>query len=400
MNELTLRLERSFENTEFLQPEWDRVVAQLGGSVYMSYDWCKTWWKFYGCGKELRIFLFSAADNLVGILPFYIDNLGPRPFQLRIARLVGANIPPKVFDPPIHEDWVQPIWRETIAQLFGHDRCDLLSLGPVSELHKGTGFLHEGTGKALDGMGVKVAASSQTIHTIFWLPKSLDEFFEAMPRGERKKRQYEIRLLKKETSATEDVVCEPGRIEQEFEDFTRLHTQQWQGKGKLGHFRSWPQGEDYNRALVRALGKLGRVRFMRIRAANRVVSSQYVFAFGNCYYWELPARAIGDQWQRFSLGPAGFLAMVDRAIQEGISRVEAGLAQYDYKRKLNGKEYAARTYRIVADSAASRLRVRVFNLLRTCLLWGYYKLWYSRISPRLPTRFRKPIWTVWLRFDF
>jgi hypothetical protein len=92
--------------------------------------------------------------------------------------------------------------------------------------------------------------------------------------------------------------------------------------------------------------------------------------------------------------------MVEQATKEGISRVEAGLAEYDYKRKLNGKEYAVRTYHIVADSLASRLRFRVFNLLRTCLLWGYYKLWYARISPHFPARFRKPIWTVWLRFDF
>jgi CelD/BcsL family acetyltransferase involved in cellulose biosynthesis len=400
MSGLTLRVVSSFENTDSLRPEWDQTAAQLCSNVYMSYDWCKTWWQFYGWGRELRVFLFTAKEKLVGIIPIYIDNLGPKSFQLRVARLVGANIPPKVFDPPIQEDWAQSIWREMITQLFEHDRCDLLSLGPVSELHVGTQLLHEDTGKTLEGTGVKVVTVSQTVHTVWWVPKSMEQFFAAMPKSVRKQGQRKIRQLKNEWAMTSDVVGQPERLEQEFEDFIHLHAQQWRGKGKRGHFGSWPKGEDYNRSLVQALGKLGRVRFIRLLAHSQVVSSLYVFAFGNRFYAELSARAIGEQWQKYNLGSTGILATVEQAIAEGISRIEAGLAEYDYKRRLNGQEYAARTYHLLADSTASRIRIWVFNLLRICLLWSYYKIWYARVSPHLPERFRKPIWNLWLRFDF
>src|ERR1035441_9174106 len=93
---LKCRFETAFEGLEPFRSCWDDAVIRLGGSIYMSYDWCRTWWQFYGQGKELRIFLFTSADRVVGILPLYIDSLGWGPLRFRVARLVGANIPPKV----------------------------------------------------------------------------------------------------------------------------------------------------------------------------------------------------------------------------------------------------------------------------------------------------------------
>ena len=109
---------------------------------------------------------------------------------------------------------------------------------------------------------------------------------------------------------------------------------------------------------------------------------------------------VGQQWQRFSLGQAGFFALVDAAIREGKTRVEAGLAHYDYKQKLKATEHATRVVRVVGHRPASRLRTAIGLCLRFCLLWGYHKTWYRRISPRLPPLFRRPIWTLWLRLDF
>jgi hypothetical protein len=131
-----------------------------------------------------------------------------------------------------------------------------------------------------------------------------------------------------------------------------------------------------------------------------VISSQYAFAFAESIYWELPARVIGPNWQRFSLGPAGFFALVDAAIKEGKTRVEGGLAHYDYKQKLNAREFATHVVRIVGRSTGSRFRARLFLWLRSALLVGYYKIWYARVSPRLPAPFRKPISSFWLRLDF
>jgi CelD/BcsL family acetyltransferase involved in cellulose biosynthesis len=246
----------------------------------------------------------------------------------------------------------------------------------------------------------RIALAREGVHTLFHLPKTLDEFFDGMEKDERKKRKYEMRLLAKEQSIARDVVSAPEKAEAEFERFASLHASQWCDKGKLGHFGSWPHGREYNLALVRALAKLGRVRFVRILAAGEVISSQFAFVFGDSWYWELPARLTERKWNRFSLGTTGFFGLAEEAIKEGKASIEGGIAHYDYKRKLGGTEYGLDVLRVVANRFGSKVRTRLFQWLRGCVQLVYYKIWYARVSPRLPATVRKPIWSFWLRLDF
>ena len=53
---LNVRIENSFLDS--LRAVWDEAAVELGATIYMSYDWCKTWWDFYGANAELKIFFF------------------------------------------------------------------------------------------------------------------------------------------------------------------------------------------------------------------------------------------------------------------------------------------------------------------------------------------------------
>jgi len=398
MADLEVKVECNYDVLDELRQAWDEAVIELGGSIYMSYDWSRTWWEFYGTGKELRIFLFRKEHRFVGIVPIYIDRVGFGPVRCSIARMVGSNIPPKVFDPPIQKDFAEFILREILKQLFEKDACDVLSLGPMSELHEAAGKMKDA---ALKSSLVKECRVVQGVHSVFWLPHSMEEYYQALSKNERKnRRKYELRTLKKEFDTRVEVLCTPEQVEQEFEDFVRQHTLHWNEQGMPGHFLAWPKATEYNRALVKAQAKLGRTRFVRILANNHVISNQYAFAFGNSYVWELPAQAGGKQWERFSLGPTGIVTMIDAAIREGKSRLEGGLAHYDYKLRLSAKEHETMTIRMIRNRLSSRIRFKFFNLFRFCLDVGYHKIWYRRIRPRIPALRRKPQWRLWLRLDF
>jgi CelD/BcsL family acetyltransferase involved in cellulose biosynthesis len=396
---LQVRIERDFRAVSELREQWDEAVERLGGSIYMSYDWSRTWWDFYGSRKELRLFLFSVNDKLVGVVPLYIDRIGFKPLQLSVARLVCSNIPPKAFNPPVDPDWAEPVFEAILLQLLEADRCDLISIGPVSET-RSTLERFESAARQHQALCGRVSRERSGVHTVFRLPKTMDEFFEGMDKDERKKRKYEMRLLAKEESIARDVIESPEKIEAEFESFARLHAQQWRGKGKLGHFGSWPSGRPYNLALVRSLARLGRVRFVRILADGEVISNQFAFVFGDTWYWELPARAMERKWNRFSLGTTGFFSLLEQAVKEGKALIEGGVAHYDYKQKLGGTEYGLEVLRIVANRSASKVRTWLYECLRRGLQLAYYKIWYARLAPRMPAAFRKPIWSFWLRLDF
>ena len=396
---LHCRLETSFDKLETFRDTWDDATSRLGGSIYLSYDWARLWWEFYGDGKALRIFIFSVGDQIVGILPIYVEVIRFGPISLKIARLIGSNIPPKVFNPPVDPALADDVFQQVLLQLFREDGCDALSFGPVSELHCSAEALSR---TALLALGLVAQGSdlSNGVHSVWHLPETMGEYFQSLSRNERKNRKADLKKLRTEHVGRVEVVCEPGQVEAEFENFLQQHAAQWAAEGRTGHFGAWPRAAEFNRALVKAHGRLRRVRFVRILAGEKTITNLYAFAFGGCYYCELPARSIDTQWDRFSLGPIGIVATIDAAIGERMTRMEGGLGHYDYKLRLNAKEHKTRILRAAANRPSSRLRFLFFTLLRTCGHFGYLKLWHQRLLPHLPIRLKRPQSRAWLSLDF
>lgn len=396
---MTCRVFDSFAGLDYLRPAWDQACLRTGGSVYMTYDWVRVWWEFYGRGAELRLFVFFTGESIEAVVPLYIVTLGSGPLRFRVARLVGASIPPKVFDPPVPEAHAPEVMGRVVDHLFENNACDLLSFGPVSELQPVVKCF---SAVCLQRTHlVKQCRVVSGIHSIFHVPATMEDYYAALSKNERKnRRKYELRLLKKEYEIHVDVVGDAAAVSQEFERFAEQHREQWNAEGKTGHFGAWPRALDYNRALVKAQGEQGRLRFIRITANGEVIANQYSFAFGDRYYWELPSRAVDQKWERFSLGPTGIVTMIEQALKAGMRRVEGGLAHYDYKVRLGAREYRTLCFRIVRAKRTARVRFALFSLLRTCWSYGYHKLWYRRVMPRLPRGFWRPQSESWLRMDF
>lgn len=397
---LTTAVASGFDDCPIPSEEWDKTVRSLGGPVYMTFDWLRTWWEFYGAGSLLRLFVFQADARPVGLLPMYFTRIGRRPLNLSIARVVGAPIPPKVFDPPMDDAWRAECVEQAVRVLLAKDAVDLVSLGPVT----GTAARWvEGTPlqRRLADVALWTAAA-QDVYTVFHLPPRMDEYLASLSRNEQKnRRKYELRTLRKEYAVRVEVVTNPvTELLAEFDRFAEQHTAQWRAEGRPGHFGAWPDALAYNRTLVTRVGARGRVRLLRIWANDKVVARQYAYAFGDRWWWELPSRIVGPQWDRFSLGPSAIVTMLQEAIREGVRQVEGGLGHYEYKLRLKGEEHPAVVLRAHARRAASRARQRVFGLMQFMGRVGYHKLWYRRISPHLPSKCcrSQPQW--WLQLDY
>jgi len=396
-----MRVETSFAGLDALQKSWDQAVVRLGGPVYMTYDWLKTWWGFYGEGKALRLALFYVGDEIVGLVPIYIEDLGLRPLGLRVARLVGANIPPKVFDPPLAEGWGWACLEEAIGLASRTDGCDLVSLGPVSEAWADA---HQPeTDLSGPPPGWVTQRQPAGVYTTFDLPGSLEAYLDTLGKNEQKnRRKYELRLLRKDYPVRVETLRGPyAAVQAAFERFVEQHTRQWQAEGQPGHFKAWPRALEYHRALLPVMVAEGRARLMQIWAGETMVAGQYAFAHGGRWFWELPSRAIGSQWNRYSLGPTALVVMFGEAIKEGVRRIEGGLGHYDYKLRLGAREHPVCNlwFRRLGGTG---LRVRLGCLLglQGALRWTLHKVWYRRIQPRLPPRWRRPQSKLWLRHDF
>ena len=385
---------------QVLEKEWDELAIQTKGSIYLTCAWSRTWWEFYGKEQLLRIFFYRCKDKLVGVMPIYIEKIRIAVVQTRIARLVGANLPPKVFDLPINKEYAAAIGEHLVKHLVGSVLCDLISIGPVSDECEAKKVLFAAVDKMTDELGI-VRDVPCGVYTHFDLPDTYDAYMMCLSKNARKnRRKYDLRLLAKKYDICLVEMQEPDEIEAEMPQFIALHTEYWRQQGKPGWFGAWPQSAAFHRHLAVELARLGRTRLIKITADEKPIIYQYSYVFGHCCYWQLPARAVGAEWNRFSLGATALAVLIRSTIEGAIKQIEGGQSHYDYKTRLGAKESGISVLRIAACRPSSIAKYHLCIAFHKLCLNFYYKLWYLRIQPKLPSLFRRPIWITFIKMTF
>jgi hypothetical protein len=106
-----------------MQPQWDAFMEVAGGEIYLTYDWCRIWWKYYGGSRELKIFLFRHQGDLVGILPLFFDRMWLGPISVRMVSIVGTDFGITTASVPIRKEFIDDVIRhlsETVSQYRGY----------------------------------------------------------------------------------------------------------------------------------------------------------------------------------------------------------------------------------------------------------------------------------------
>jgi len=387
---------------------WDTFIQSHGGDIYMSFDWCRLWWQHYGKGRKLRLFVGrDSAGALVGLLPMFVEKLWLGPLPMRWAKIVGCDFLPAVLAPVIAPAHASQMLRQVIEFLLKKDKCDAVVLGPLS--NPGAAATDtESTGRngipaqaraacdALKDIATLAQDIQPTIHTTFSLPATFDLYQASLNKRQKQNLRRDLNLFAKNFASKVDVVRDGEELHREFAAFRRMHDEQWHAENKLGHFDDWPHSAAFNESLVQVLGPLGRVRLVRLWANDKVVSYQYCLTFGDRLYWRLPARLVGEEWNRYGMGRLGLVKMIEAAIGESIRWIEGGPGHYDYKVQLGGQEVPLASLVIVASSGKSRLRWKLFQKAARLLHLAYYRIWFGRIAPRLPLP-RRRLWKSWIR---
>jgi CelD/BcsL family acetyltransferase involved in cellulose biosynthesis len=385
----------SFDQIAEMREAWDQLVADTVGEVYASMDWCRIWWRHYGDRRELAIFIFRDGDRLVGVIPMFVERVRIGPVSIRIAKLVGSDHVMTVCAPPVLPTFAEGAFRTVLTAMLDTRSCDAVAFGRIAQTCVGLSALERVIRERQDA-GDTAHTSVIGPLTVFELPTDYDAYLAAMKRRGRSELRRKRRRLAELYAVEEDVLTTPEQVESEFEPFRRLHDQQWQSVGKLGHFDDWPNAVEFHRDIVECLGPLGRVRIYRILLDGRVASYQYCFRFGTRLHWVLPARETSEVLRPFGLGRLALARMVDAALGEGITTVEGGVGHYPYKLQMGGHETELRSTLIVSQRRIARLRMQVFRWLGDALHLVYYRIYFGRVAPRLPWR-QGPLWRSWIR---
>ena len=108
----------TFDEIEISEQAWDAFVDSVDSDIYLTYSWCRTWWEFYGAGRELRIYIYKYNSNIVGLIPFFYERQWIGPVWLKIAKVVGADFTIAMDNPPVEDNFSKVIFDDIFDSLF------------------------------------------------------------------------------------------------------------------------------------------------------------------------------------------------------------------------------------------------------------------------------------------
>ena len=390
---ITLREYNSFTDLEHIKEEWDKLVLECNSTIYMTFDWCKIWWKFYGSKNELLIFHFYDDDKIIGILPVYFEKIFFGPVSLKVCRLIGSNIPPKIFNPPVsatHKIQVLEHFLKIIS-----NKCDIVSIGPVSE-----NYLSDEDQKKLNDKSLFSHCSKEFYddHMFIKLPDNFNKYLESISSREKSAYKKNIKRLNRDFKLDVDII--KSFDEMAFKTFQGMHYNQWIKKGMLGHFKSWPFSTDFHLALAQKQAEFARYLLIKISKNQEAIFIGYGYIFNNTFYFQLFARSVSPEDEKYSIGTIGHCIIAEFLINNKGKMIELGPGLFDYKINLGAKSEKAWVYKFIANRKSSLFKHKIVMLEKKFVNIIYHKFWYRRVQPLLPAFLKQPLSKHWVRLDF
>ena len=392
---IEMSVAESFETAAVAREEWDDFVLSVRGDVYMTFDWCRIWWRHYGKGRALRLFIFREHGRLVGLAPMFVERVRLGPVSPKFGKRVGADHALAVFALPIAKDCAERAYVRVLERLIRGDRCDAVWIGFCPGDDPTLPGLRAAVG-SLGDLASMVRDVSEGPHTVFDLPETFDAYLKRLDSRQRQNYRRRLKLLQNAFTVEREVISDPVLAARSFVDFRLAHEKQWKAEGKLGHFADWPGAAEFNSDLVDCLSKSGRFRMIQLKANGAVVCQQYAFVYGDRCFWRLPSRTVEVEFEKFGLGVLGLVQLIEAMIDEGVRSIEAGVGHYDYKLHFGGMEYKTQTCVVAANRRFVDLRFKLFAFVSSLLHLVYYRMWFVRFAPRFPF-LRRPLSRSWIR---
>ncbi len=378
---------RSFEKLHLMREEWDDLVGAVGGDLFSTFDWCLVWWRHFGQGRELEIHIFRRNGRVVAILPLFRELVRVGPLSIRAIRIIGCDHAGMTCNLAIEPRWLTPVLRQVFTTCSRLAPWDVIHWGPFPGYSESVDALLEAVSQE---PLMRAERGNDYPHMVFDLPKDYGAYLEQLSIKERRNVRRDERRLEKNGSVSRGCVTEEADLEAAFTEFLQMHQAYWRGCGQLGHFGDWPGSELFHREMARRQFERRRLLLLQVRVNNEVIASEYCYRFGDRVHWILGARRLEIP------GRIGFCTLARKSVEAGATLIDAMRGVYEYKHLLGARVTHQTSIIAVHRGVAARVRSATFRSAARLLDLMYYRVWYSRVAPRVPS-LQRPLWRTWIR---
>jgi CelD/BcsL family acetyltransferase involved in cellulose biosynthesis len=358
-----IRIELLTSDEEFwaLAPEWNALLAASSTkSVFMTWEWISTWWKVFGRGYSLRIYLARQPETgtLLGLLPFalreytVIDHTIYR--ELTIMGSEGAA--PDHLDCVLRKGHEQSVMRAFTRHVWSEqldwDSIKLVSM--ASKAYASESFTSQ--------MNHRYYHIHHVVSPYIRLPASWDNYRRTLSKNMRYNIGRYERKLEKE--APGQVVYRRVRQEEDLPDamnlLFRLHSEVRQAKG--GSYIGDAQPLEFHKTVARRLLSKGWLRLYLLTVSGNDIAALFCINCDNVVSFYTTGYSL--DWSSYSPGRLLIAYAIRQSIEEGA--YEFDFLRGNEKYKFNWTDdYRLDFYFRIPRSMLGNLAIRGYSLARS-----------------------------------
>lgn len=384
-----------FDDLLKMQPAWDNFMEEMDAEIFLSYDWCKLWWQYYGKGRRLKIIIFCLRGKLIGILPVFMENIGIIPFNVRIVKIVGTDFMPTTITLPINPNYLKliiPIFLDKISFFWS---WDILHIGALSGAYKQIDLISETLSNALNGSH-QFELIETDVQTYYEIADSFDNQIKTLSPRQRTKTKRVYKELRDKKITLSSIVADEQNYMSFLCDFIDMHQAQWQNIKMPGHFVAWPHARELHKEMASAQIKHDRLRILKIILNDQCIGYEYIYKYGKTYCWFLSARSDLSDYPRIDFHRIAFGEKINHAINDKVRCIDSMRGYYEYKLVLGGKLEPVHSALVCSNKFGSNFKYLVFKKSARLLDIIYMKIWRRRVAPKLNI-IPGSLWKLWIK---
>ncbi len=293
-----------------LRPEEWNELAAAGGSVFGTWEWASTWWRHFGAGRELALWVARTADGRrAAVLPLYV--WAGRP--LRVLRFLGHLMGSRLG--PICAPADRPLAALALARALEASR------------------FHVCVADGLDGavgwpalLGRRAWRRTASPRLSLRPFRCWDELLAGRSANFRQELRRKERSLGRQGEVCYRLASDPERLEADLDTLLSLHRARWGGETPFS------TAEDFHRAFARQAFQRGWLRLWLLEVGGEAAAALYGLRFAGVEYYYQAGRA--PTWARFSPGLLLLARSIRAAIEEGMDEYDLGPGGGAYKYRL------------------------------------------------------------------
>lgn len=386
----------SFDNISITHSEWDEFIESVDGEIFLTYEWCRTWWKYYGDGRQLMIYIFRDSQNsLCGVMPVFSETFGLGLASVRVVKMVGSDFMPITFAIPVREERLEIVTHAFLDLLNEKCHWDLLYIGAICGRYPAIERLVSAY-RAYSNNAYDVDVTSNEVQIHFDVANSWDEQVAGLSKNQRQNIRRVHNELQKKSLTPNFIPATKSDFSEIFSTFVKVHQQQWNELGMPGHFIDWPCSMEFHSEIGNLGIDKGRTKLFAIMLNDQVIGYDYIYKFGSSYQWYLMGRSHYESDSKIDFQRISFELKIKSALSEQVTSIDAGRGWYEYKLAMGGKLTSVNNVYVESREMFSRMKLSIFYLLIWTCNVLYSKVWRRRIAPRMGFRPR-PLLSWWIK---